>query len=121
MMGTQRVISRIVLAWENSSLPRIPFIPSTDEISCQQKKAVEPSLERRAERINWKKFEVLSEVILPIMKAKSCISESLEARHSPRADIDVRMPVDDEVCPHFRRYNHAYYLQIGNISTQSPT
>ncbi|KAH6722168.1 ras guanine nucleotide exchange factor domain-containing protein [Leptodontidium sp. MPI-SDFR-AT-0119] len=97
LMGTQKSHFAYRLAWENSSLPRIPFIPlhRRDLVSAEQgsRTFVGPN----NERINWKKFEILSEVILPIMKSQVVPYPNLSKHEAARELIlDCKMPVDDE-------------------------
>jgi hypothetical protein len=50
------------------------------------------------DRINWKKFEVLGEVLLPIMKSQGQPYPNLRTHEAAREMIlDCRMPTDDEV------------------------
>ncbi|KAL2130762.1 hypothetical protein VTI74DRAFT_5980 [Chaetomium olivicolor] len=97
LMGTQKSHFAYRLAWENSPLPRIPFMPlhRRDLVSAEEgsRTFVGPD----GDRINWKKFEVLGEVLLPIMK-----SQGQPYPHLQRHDIvrmlllDLIMPTDDE-------------------------
>ncbi|KAK4038119.1 ras guanine nucleotide exchange factor domain-containing protein [Parachaetomium inaequale] len=97
LMGTQKSHFAYRLAWENSPLPRIPFVPlhRRDMVSAEEgsKTFVGPS----GDRINWKKFEVLGEVLLPIMKSQGQPYPNLH-RHDACKELilDCRMPTDDE-------------------------
>ncbi|OAA51491.1 Ras guanine nucleotide exchange factor [Metarhizium rileyi] len=97
LMGSQKSHFAYRLAWENSSLPRIPFIPlhRRDLVSAEEgsKTFVGPN----NERVNWKKFEVLGEVLLPIMKSQGTAYPNL-AKHETARDLILgcRMPTDDE-------------------------
>jgi hypothetical protein len=100
LMGTQKSHFAYRLAWENSSLPRIPFIPLHRRDLVSAEEGSRTFVGAKAERINWKKFEVLSEVILPIMKSQVVPYPNLSKHDISRELIlDCRMPVDDEVCP----------------------
>ncbi|CZT08758.1 related to aimless RasGEF (aleA) [Rhynchosporium graminicola] len=97
LMGTQKSHSTYRLAWENSSLPRIPFIPlhRRDLVSAEQ--GSRTFVGSNNERINWKKFEILAEVILPIMKSHVVPYPNLSKHESSRELIlDCKMNVDDE-------------------------
>ncbi len=125
LMSTQKSHFAYRLAWENSSLPRIPFIPlhRRDLVSAEEgsRTFVGPT----GDRINWKKFEVLAEVILPIMRSQGTPYPNLE-RHNIAQELilDCRMPTDEEV-------SSSPYISIegskqadpilGNISAQSAT
>ncbi|QUC21069.1 uncharacterized protein UV8b_05312 [Ustilaginoidea virens] len=97
LMGTQKSHFAYRLAWENSPLPRIPFMPlhRRDLVSAEEgsKTFVGPDVDR----VNWKKFEVLGEVLLPIMKSQGTVYPNL-AKHDIARDLILgcRMPMDDE-------------------------
>lgn len=106
LMSTQKSHFAYRLAWENSSLPRIPFIPlhRRDLVSAEEgsRTFVGPT----GDRINWKKFEVLAEVILPIMRSQGTPYPNLE-RHEIAQELilDCRMPTDEEVSsPYLNTY-----------------
>ncbi|ORY64369.1 ras guanine nucleotide exchange factor [Pseudomassariella vexata] len=97
LMGTQKSHFAYRLAWENSPLPRIPFIPlhRRDLVSAEEGSMT--FVGPQGERINWKKFEVLGEVILPIMKSQSTPYPNLTKHDVARELIlDCLMPTDDE-------------------------
>ena len=98
LMGTQKSHFAYRLAWENSPLPRIPFMPlhRRDLISAEE--GSKTFVGTRGDRINWKKFEVLGEVLLPIMKSQGTPYPNL-AKHDMARELIMgcRMPTDDEV------------------------
>lgn len=101
LMGTQKSHFAYRLAWENSPLPRIPLIPlhRRDLVSAEEgsKTFVGPN----GDRVNWKKFEVLGEVLLPLMKSQGTPYSSLSRNDGARELIlGFRMPTDDEVNIH---------------------
>lgn len=98
LMGTQKSHFAYRLAWENSPLPRIPFIPlhRRDLVSAEEgsRTFVGPN----GDRINWKKFEILGEVLLPIMKSQGQPYPNLNKHEGSRELIlDCKMMTDDEV------------------------
>lgn len=98
LMGTQKSHFAYRLAWENSPLPRIPYIPlhRRDLVSAEEgsRTFVGPD----GDRINWKKFEVLGEVLLPIMKSQGQPYPNLNRHEGSRELIlDCRMMTDEEV------------------------
>lgn len=98
LMGTQKSHFAYRLAWENSPLPRIPFMPlhRRDLVSAEEgsKTFVGPT----GDRINWKKFEVLGEVLLPIMKSQGQPYPNLHRHEVCRELIlDCRIVTDEEV------------------------
>ena len=101
LMGTQKSHFAYRLAWENSSLPRIPFVPlhRRDLVSAEEgsKTFVGP----QSDRINWKKFEVLGDVLLPIMKSQGApYSYTTNNETARNLILGCRMPTDDEVSCH---------------------
>ncbi|KAG0646259.1 Ras guanine nucleotide exchange factor A [Hyphodiscus hymeniophilus] len=97
LMGTQKSHFTYRLAWENSPLPRIPFIPLHRRDLVSAEEGSRTFVGANGERINWKKFEILSEIILPIMKSQVVPYPNL-ARHEGARELilDCKMPVDDE-------------------------
>ncbi|KAK4212864.1 hypothetical protein QBC37DRAFT_287160 [Rhypophila decipiens] len=97
LMGTQKSHFAYRLAWENSPLPRIPFMPlhRRDLVSAEEgsRTLVGPN----GDRINWKKFEVLGEILLPIMKSQGQPYPNLHQHELSRGLIlDCRIDTDDE-------------------------
>ncbi|KAI1343957.1 ras guanine nucleotide exchange factor domain-containing protein [Xylariaceae sp. FL0016] len=97
LMGTQKSHFAYRLAWENSPLPRIPFMPlhRRDLVSAEEGSMT--FVGPQGDRINWKKFEVLGEVILPIMKSQGTPYPNL-SKHDPARELilDCLMPTDEE-------------------------
>jgi hypothetical protein len=102
LMGTQKSHFAYRLAWENSPLPRIPFIPLHRRDLVSAEEGSRTFVGANGDRINWKKFEILSEVILPIMKSQVVSYPNLATHTEARQLIlDCKMPVDEEVCISF--------------------
>jgi hypothetical protein len=99
LMGTQKSHFAYRLAWENSPLPRIPFIPLHRRDLVSAEEGSKTFVGSKGDRINWKKFEVLGEVLLPVMKSQGAAYPNL-ARHDNARELILgcRMPTDDEVC-----------------------
>jgi hypothetical protein len=99
LMGTQKSHFAYRLAWENSSLPRVPFIPLHRRDLVSAEEGSRTFVGANGDRINWKKFEVLAEVLLPIMKSQVVPYPNL-AKREPANELilDCRMYADDEVC-----------------------
>ncbi|KAF5027557.1 hypothetical protein F66182_299 [Fusarium sp. NRRL 66182] len=98
LMGTQKSHFAYRLAWENSPLPRIPFIPLHRRDLVSAEEGSRTFVGTDADRINWKKFDVLGEVLLPIMKSQGSSYPNL-ARHDTARELILacRMPTDEEV------------------------
>ncbi|KAH8899626.1 ras GEF [Thozetella sp. PMI_491] len=97
LLSTQKSHFAYRLAWENSPLPRIPFMPlhRRDLVSAEEgsRTFVGPN----NDRINWKKFEILGEVLLPIMRSQGQPYPNLNRHEMSRELIlDCRMMIDDE-------------------------
>ena len=98
LMGTQKSHFAYRLAWENSPLPRIPFMPlhRRDLVSAEEgsRTLVGPN----GDRINWKKFEILGEILLPIIKSQGQPYPNLH-RHDLSRDLilDCRIDADEDV------------------------
>lgn len=98
LMGTQKSHFAYRLAWENSPLPRIPFIPLHRRDLVSAEEGSRTFVGQKGDRVNWKKFEVLGEVLLPIMKSQGTPYPSLAKNDNVRDMIlGCRMPTDDEV------------------------
>jgi hypothetical protein len=100
LMGTQKSHFAYRLAWENSPLPRIPFVPLHRRDLVSAEEGSRTFVGPQGDRINWKKFEVLGEVLLPIMKSQGTPYPNLLKHDVARELIlDCKMPADDEVSP----------------------
>jgi GTPase SAR1 family protein len=97
LMGTQKSHFAYRLAWENSPLPRIPFIPLHRRDLVSAEEGSKTFVGANGDRINWKKFEVLGEVLLPIMRSQGTAYPNL-AKHEIARELVLgcRMPTDDE-------------------------
>ncbi|KAF4459829.1 hypothetical protein FALBO_13408 [Fusarium albosuccineum] len=97
LMGTQKSHFAYRLAWENSPLPRIPFIPLHRRDLVSAEEGSKTFVGAEGDRINWKKFEVLGEVLLPIMKSQGTAYPNLSKHDTARELIlGCRMPTDEE-------------------------
>jgi hypothetical protein len=97
LMGTQKSHFAYRLAWENSPLPRIPFIPLHRRDLVSAEEGSKTFVGANGDRINWKKFEVLGEVLLPIMRSQGTAYPNL-AKHEVARELVLgcRMPTDEE-------------------------
>lgn len=71
LMGTQRSHFAYRLAWENTSSERIPFLPlhRRDLVSAEQGNRT--FIGDHQDRINWKKFQVMGDVIVGLQRSRS--------------------------------------------------
>jgi hypothetical protein len=99
LMGTQKSHFAYRLAWENSPLPRIPFLPLHRRDLVSAEEGSRTFVGPQGDRINWKKFEVLGEVLLPIMRSQGTPYPNLHMHEGSRELIlSCRMDLDEEVC-----------------------
>ncbi|KAK0652183.1 ras guanine nucleotide exchange factor domain-containing protein [Cercophora newfieldiana] len=98
LMGTQKGHFAYRLAWENSPLPRIPFMPLHRHDLVSAEDGSRTFVGPNGDRINWKKFEVLGEVLLPIMKSQGQPYPNLH-RHdlSRELILDCRLTDEEEM------------------------
>ncbi|KAI1418240.1 ras GEF [Hypoxylon sp. FL1857] len=98
LMGHQKSHFAYRLAWENSPLPRIPFIPLHRKDLVSAEEGSMTLVGPQGDRINWKKFEILGEILLPIMKSQGTPYPNLSKHDTARELIlDCLMPTDEEV------------------------
>lgn len=99
LMGTQKSHFAYRLAWENSSLPRIPFIPLHRRDLVSAEEGSKTMLGIGLDRVNWRKFEVLAEILLPIMQSQRTPYPNLEKNDVAKDNIlNYKLPADEEVC-----------------------
>lgn len=98
-MGTQKSHFAYRLAWENTSSERIPFLPlhRRDLVSAEQGNKT-----FIGDRINWKKFEVMGEVIVGIQKSQDTPYPSIPRDEDiQRLVLESRIIKDDDVSTTF--------------------
>jgi hypothetical protein len=98
LMGTQKSYFAYRLAWENSPLPRIPYIPLHRRDLTSAEEGSRTFVGPNSNRINWKKFEILGEVLLPIMKSQGRPYPNLVRHEASRELIlECNLVTDEEV------------------------
>ncbi|CAL5872995.1 uncharacterized protein PFLUO_LOCUS7264 [Penicillium psychrofluorescens] len=70
LMSTQRSHFAYRLAWENSFTERIPFLPLHRRDLVSAEEGNKTFVGENRSRINWKKFEVMGEVVLGIQRSQ---------------------------------------------------
>jgi hypothetical protein len=102
LMNPSRSYSAYRLAWDNSSSERIPYIPlhRRDLVTAEQGNATFVGDEKTA-RINWKKFEVMGEVIVGLQKAQGLpyrgLGSGRAGEQARELVMDVKLIKDEEV------------------------
>lgn len=87
------------LAWENSPLPRIPYMALHRKDLTAAEEGNKTFVGPNGDRINWKKFEILGEILLPIMKSQGAPYVNLSRQHQICRELilDCRMELDEDV------------------------
>ncbi|KLJ10117.1 hypothetical protein EMPG_14502 [Blastomyces silverae] len=115
LMGTQKSHFAYRLAWENSFAEKIPFLPlhRRDLVSAEEgnKTFIGPN----NDRINWRKFEIMGEVVLGIHNSQRtpfpCYPKSEDVQ---RLILDTKFPGDQD-----ELYNRS--MQVEPSSGVEPT
>jgi hypothetical protein len=86
------------LAWQNSPLPRIPYMAVHRRDLVQAEVGSKTFVGAKGDKIHWAKFDVLGSILLPIMKSQGSPYPSLSKHETVRETIlDCIMPVDEAV------------------------
>lgn len=97
-MGTQKSHFAYRLGWANTSSERIPFLPLHRRDLVLAEEGNRTFLDAEKSRINWKKFEVMGEVVVGIQKSQGTpyptISRNEEVQ---KLILDGKFPKDDDV------------------------
>lgn len=97
-MGTQKSNFAYRLAWANTSSERIPFLPLHRRDLVFAEEGNRTYLSGDVERINWKKFDIMGDVIVGIQKSQGTpypdISRNDEVQ---RLILDGIFSKDDDV------------------------
>lgn len=100
LMGTQKSHFAYRLAYGNTSTQRIPFLPlhRRDLVLAEQGNRTYIADEDN-ERINWKKFEIMGDVIVGIRKSQEVpYPNIIRNEEIQRLVLDGRFCKDDDVC-----------------------
>lgn len=99
LMGSQKSHSAYRLAWTNTPTQRIPFLPLhlRDLVLAEQGNRTYVS-GAEGERINWKKFEIMGEVIIGIQKSQEIPYPTIHRNEEmQRLILDGRFCEDEDV------------------------
>lgn len=102
LMAPSRSHSAYRLAWENSSSERIPYLPlhRRDLVSAEQGNKTFAGDEKEG-RVNWKKFEIMGEVIVSLQRAQGMPYRGLGGGKGEKdikeLVLDVKLEKDAEV------------------------
>ena len=109
-MGTQKSHFAYRLAWSNTSTERVPFLPLHRRDLVAAEEGNRTFVDENESRINWKKFEIMGEVIAGIQRSQSTPYANIP-RHEElqRLILDTKICKDDDV--------HCFLFIFCNIST----
>lgn len=97
-MGTQKSHFAYRLAWDNSFSERIPFLPLHRRDLVSAEEGNKTFVGDNKSRINWKKFEVMGEVVLGIQRSqKTPYSHMHRYADIQRLILDIKLGNDEEV------------------------
>lgn len=98
LMGTQKSHFAYRLAWDNSFSERIPFLPLHRRDLVSAEEGNKTFVGDNKSRINWKKFEVMGEVVLGIQRSqKTPYSHMHRYADIQRLILDIKLGNDEEV------------------------
>ncbi|KAJ5170300.1 uncharacterized protein N7500_003083 [Penicillium coprophilum] len=97
LMSTQRSHFAYRLAWENSFSERIPFLPLHRRDLVSAEEGNKTFIGENKSRINWKKFEVMGEVVLGVQRSqKSPHPQAQKFDDVERLILDTKLSGDEE-------------------------
>ncbi|CAG8239589.1 unnamed protein product [Penicillium salamii] len=97
LMSTQRSHFAYRLAWENSFSERIPFLPLHRRDLVSAEEGNKTFVGENKSRINWKKFEVMGEVVLGIQRSqKSPHPQAQKFDDVERLILESKLSGDEE-------------------------
>ncbi|KAI9891576.1 MAG: hypothetical protein M1814_002699 [Vezdaea aestivalis] len=117
LMGTQRSHFAYRLAWENTPSERIPFLPlhRRDLVSAEQGNRT--FLGDSKDRINWKKFEVMGDVIVGLQKSRSIPYTDLALNAEvKRVVLECAFIKDDDAL-----YERSVQLEVPGTGASDPS
>ncbi|KAL4869131.1 hypothetical protein BDV12DRAFT_185364 [Aspergillus spectabilis] len=125
LMSTQRSHFAYRLAWDNSFAERIPFLPlhRRDLVSAEEGNRTFIGDNRM--RINWKKFEVMGEVVLGIQRSQKTPYPHLHRYDEvARAILDAKLSGAEDMSHlqiHLKTTYRAILRELPRRSLSSPT
>ncbi|KAL4973498.1 ras guanine nucleotide exchange factor domain-containing protein [Aspergillus desertorum] len=97
LMGTQKSHFAYRLAWDNSFSERIPFLPLHRRDLVSAEEGNKTFIGDNRNRINWKKFEVMGEVVLGIQRSQKTPYPHLHRYDEvARLILETKLSGDDE-------------------------
>ncbi|EIT81789.1 ras guanyl-nucleotide exchange factor RasGEF [Aspergillus flavus] len=97
LMGTQKSHFAYRLAWDNTFSERIPFLPLHRRDLVSAEEGNKTFVGDTKSRINWRKFEVMGEVVLGIQRSQKTPYPHLHRyEEAARLVLDIKLSGDDE-------------------------
>ncbi|OJI87098.1 hypothetical protein ASPTUDRAFT_116096 [Aspergillus tubingensis CBS 134.48] len=97
LMGTQKSHFAYRLAWDNSFAERIPFLPLHRRDLVSAEEGNKTFVGDNKNRINWRKFEVMGEVVLGIQRSqKTPYPHMSKYEEVERLILEIKLSGDDE-------------------------
>ncbi|PWY85359.1 ras GEF [Aspergillus eucalypticola CBS 122712] len=97
LMGTQKSHFAYRLAWDNSFAERIPFLPLHRRDLVSAEEGNKTFVGDNKNRINWRKFEVMGEVVLGIQRSqKTPYPHMSRYEEVERLILEIKLSGDDE-------------------------
>lgn len=98
LMGTQKSHSAYRLGWANTSSERIPFLPLHRRDLVLAEEGNPTFIDAEKSRINWKKFEVMGEVVVGIQRSQGTPYPTISRNEDvQRLILDGKFSKDDDV------------------------
>jgi RasGEF domain/RasGEF N-terminal motif len=97
LMGTIRSHSAYRMAWENSFSERIPFIPVCRKDLVAAETGNRTFLGSEGNRINWKKFEIMGEIIISMQKSQDKPYRLRKNEEVLKLVLETQISQNDEV------------------------
>ena len=98
LMGTQKSHFAYRLGWANTSSERIPFLPLHRRDLVLAEEGNPTFVDSEESRINWKKFEVMGEVVVGIQKSQGTPYPTISRNEAvQRLILDGKFSKDDDV------------------------
>jgi RasGEF domain/RasGEF N-terminal motif len=98
LMGTVRSHGAYRMAWENSFSERIPFVPVYRKDLVAAETGNRTNVGPQGDRINWKKFEIMGEVIISMQKSQDKPYKLRRNEDVMRLVLETQISQGDEVC-----------------------
>ncbi|KAH8700529.1 putative ras guanyl-nucleotide exchange factor RasGEF [Talaromyces proteolyticus] len=98
LMGTQKSHFAYRLAWENSFGERIPFLPLHRRDLVSAEEGNKTFVGSNKDRINWKKFEIMGDVILGIQSSQRTSYSYIQRNEEvQRLVLDAKMRDEEDL------------------------